>query len=275
MSFANYELLDHIAGWFRPLAGLCPFNKKSVDDHAKTALKAVNVLEQHLLVHTFLVGERITLADLFVTSLVARGFQYVFDKKWREENPNTTRWYETITSQPIWKAIVEKPVMIEEAVKYTPPKKEAKPKEAPKPAPAAKAEKKQKAKEDDEDEEDEPKPEVKQKHPLEALPKPTLILDDWKRKYSNEDTRSVALPWFWNEYKPEEYSLWRVDYKYNDELSLTFMSANLIGKRTCLPVTQPLNFGTGGFFNRLEASRKYLFGALSVSHCPILVAPYH
>ena len=75
-----------------------------------------------------------------------------------------------------------------------------------------------------------------------------MILDDWKRKYSNDDTRSGALPWFWEHYKPEEYSLWKVDYKYNDELTLTFMTSNLIG----------------GFFNRLEASRKHLFGALSV-----------
>jgi elongation factor 1-gamma len=39
-----------------------------------------------------------------------------------------------------------------------------------------------------------------------------------------------------------------VDYKYNEELTMTFMTSNLIG----------------GFFNRLEASRKYLFGAASV-----------
>jgi elongation factor 1-gamma len=75
-----------------------------------------------------------------------------------------------------------------------------------------------------------------------------LVLDDWKRKYSNEDTRTGALPWFWEHYDPKDYSLWRVDYKYNEELTLIFMTSNLIG----------------GFFNRLEASRKYLFGALSV-----------
>src|SRR5271170_2467694 len=120
MSYANTEILPALGCWFRPLVGRDPYNKKNVDDHSKAALKAINVLEQHLLVHTFLVGERVTLADLFVTSLMARGFQYVLDKKWREENPNTTRWYETITSQPIWKAIIEKPIMIEEAIKYTP-----------------------------------------------------------------------------------------------------------------------------------------------------------
>src|SRR5271154_1687972 len=161
MSYANTEILPHIGGWFRPLLGRDPYNKKSVDDHAKAALKAIHALEQHFLAHTFLVGERITLADLFTASLIARGFEYVLDKQWREENPNTTRWYETVTAQPTWKAVVEKPVLIEEAVKYTPPKKEPKPKaEAPKAAP--KEEKKPK----DDDEEDEPQQEApKQKHP--------------------------------------------------------------------------------------------------------------
>jgi hypothetical protein len=190
MSYANTEILPKLGGWFRPLIGRDSYNKKSVDDHAKAALKAIHTLEQHFLVHTFLVGERITLADLFTASLVARGFEYVLDKQWREENPNTTRWYETVTAQPMWKAVIEKPIMIEEAVKYTPPKKEAKPKaEAPKPTP--KAEKKPK---EEEEEDDEPRQEApKQKHPLEALPKPTLILDDWKRKYSNEETREVGI----------------------------------------------------------------------------------
>ena len=42
--------------------------------------------------------------------------------------------------------------------------------------------------------------------------------------------------------------MWRVDFKYNNELTQTFMSSNQIG----------------GFFNRLEASRKYLFGSMGV-----------
>ena len=49
-------------------------------------------------------------------------------------------------------------------------------------------------------------------------------------------------------YDPEGFSVWRVDFKYNEELTQTFMSSNQIG----------------GFFNRLEASRKYLFGSVGV-----------
>lgn len=46
----------------------------------------------------------------------------------------------------------------------------------------------------------------------------------------------------------EGFSVWSVDFKYNQELTLTFMSSNQIG----------------GFFSRLEASRKYLFGSVGV-----------
>jgi elongation factor 1-gamma len=46
----------------------------------------------------------------------------------------------------------------------------------------------------------------------------------------------------------EGFSVWRCDFKYNEELTQVFMSSNQIG----------------GFFNRLEGSRKYLFDPLSV-----------
>lgn len=134
-----------------------------------------------------------------------------------------TRWYTLIYAQPDYSAAAGELSFIDEAVQYTPPKREPKKQEPKKEAP--KAEKKPAA--DDEEEEDKPAP--KPKHPLEALGKPTLALDEWKKVYSNEDTRSKALPWFWENVKPEEYSLWRVDYKYNDELTQVFMSCNLIG----------------------------------------------
>lgn len=236
MSYANSDLVGRLSSWYSPLAGQDTYNKKAIDEAATSSLAALKVLETHLTANTYLVGERITLADIFTAGILLRGFATVLDKKWRSEYVAVTRWFTTVVNLPDFKAIVESPEFIEEAIKYTPPKKEEKPKkEAPKPA----------AKEEDDGE---PKPEPKAKHPLEALGKPTFILDEWKRQYSNEDTRPVALPWFWQNYKPEEYSLWLVDYKYNNELKLTFMANNLIG----------------GFFARLEASRKYIFGAASV-----------
>jgi elongation factor 1-gamma len=242
MSFANSELLPNLGGWFRPLTGRAQYNKKNVDTAQAGTLKVVGALEKHLLTQTFLVGERLTLADLFATSIIARGFQYVFDKEFRKEYPNVTRWYELVHNQPIYTSVAGELEFIDEAVKYTPPKKEPKKqepkKEVPKTAPKPKAE---------EEEEEEDKPAPKPKHPLEALGRSTFVLDDWKRMYSNSETPE-ALAWFWENANLEEYSLWRVNYKYNTELTQIFMSSNLIG----------------GFFNRLEASRKYIFGSASV-----------
>ena len=227
MSFCNEEVLPPIIDWFSPLIGLEPYNKKNVEDSKKRSLKALKVLDEHLLVHTFLVGERITLADLFSVGLLGRGFQYFFDKQWREEHPNVTRWYETVYNQPIYSAVVDKLAFIDQAIPNQPPKVEKQ--EKPKKQEKAKEAPKPKAKEVDDEEEEEDKPAPKPKHPLEALPKPTLALDELKRTYSNEETREVALPWFWKNFNAEEYSLWKCDYKYNDELTQTFMTANLIG----------------------------------------------
>ena len=244
MSFFNSEVLPPIGGWFRPLVGRDPYNKKNVDESSKNALKAVGVVEEHLLNNTYLAGERITLADLFAAGIISRGFQFFFDKKWRSENPNVTRWYETVYNQPIYSAVVDKLAFIDEAIKNQAPKKPDQPKKdaAPKAAPKPKA----KAVEEDDDEEDAPEA-PKAKHPLEALPKATIPLDEWKRQYSNSETPD-ALKWFWANIPFEEYSIWKLDYKYNEELTQVFMSSNLVG----------------GFFARLEGSRKYIFGCASV-----------
>ena len=175
-------------------------------------------------------------------------------------------------NQQIYSDIAGKVDFIEEAIKNQPPKTEKQ--EKPKKEQAPKAQPKPKAKEveEEEEEEEEDKPAPKPKHPLEALPKPTLALDDWKRKYSNEETREVALPWFWENFNAEEYSLWKCDYKYNDELTQTFMTANLIGTLLFLyaalqflaSMTNAQTSVVGGFFTRLEGSRKYIFGCASV-----------
>ncbi|KAF7544634.1 hypothetical protein G7046_g9747 [Stylonectria norvegica] len=239
LSFSNTEILPSFGAWYGPLLGRAPYNKKAVDDASKASLKAISVVEEHLLHSTFLVGERITLADLFAAGIISRGFQFFFDKAWRAENPNTTRWFETVTNQPIYSAVAEKLEFLETpALTNVAPKKAEQPKKekAPKPAAAPAAE-----------EEEEAPAAPKAKHPLELLPKPSLPLDEFKRQFSNNETPD-ALKWFWENFNFEEYSIWRVDYKYNDELTLTFMSNNLIG----------------GFNNRLEGSRKYIFGCASV-----------
>uniref|UniRef100_A0A7N2L1V6 EF-1-gamma C-terminal domain-containing protein n=1 Tax=Quercus lobata TaxID=97700 RepID=A0A7N2L1V6_QUELO len=70
-----------------------------------------------------------------------------------------------------------------------------------------------------------------------------MILDDWKRLYSNTKTnfREVAIKGFWDMYDPEGYSLWLCDYKYNDENTVSFVTLNKVG----------------GFLQRMDLARKY------------------
>ncbi|KAI0633076.1 elongation factor 1-gamma [Trametes polyzona] len=249
VSFGDNEIGAHTTLIFQLVKGiLTPYAKPIHTTLAERQLRSLKTLEAHLATRTFLVTERITLADISVASVIQRALTVTIDAPLRAQLPNVIRHFETIVNQPQLKDIFGKTEYIEKALAYTPPPKE---KKEPKPAaaPAPKAAKPAK-KEDDEEEDDIPRDEPKAKNPLDSLPKSSFNLEDWKRAYSNKDTRGPdgALEWFYQNYDPEGFSVWRVDFKYNDELTQTFMSSNLIG----------------GFFNRLEASRKYLFGSMGV-----------
>ncbi|KAJ2484705.1 hypothetical protein IWW37_006114, partial [Coemansia sp. RSA 2050] len=199
---------------------------------------------------TFLVGERITIADIILACDLMTVYTAYLTSEDRKKYRNVTRYFKTMINQPAFKAVVGEVTLCVERIKPQPSAKDAKkaekaekkaekkPAEQPK-----KAEKK--AKEVDEDEEMEA-PAPKPKSKLDLLPPPKMVLDDWKRFYSNNDTKPDAMNWLWEHYDDEGYSFWKVEYKYNDELAKLFMTNNLIG----------------GHFNRLERARKYAFGNL-------------
>lgn len=236
------------------IGAITPYTKPVHTTMVERLERALNTVEKHLATRTFLATERITVADITLASVVQRQCSFVIDAPLRAKLPNLLRHYETIVNHPSLKAVFGETEFCEKARQYTPPAKEKKePKPAAKPAaaPAPKAEKKPKAKEVDDEEDDILVPEEpKAKNPLDSLPKSTFNLEDWKRAYSNKETRGAggALEWFYENFDAEGFSAWRVDFKYNNELTQTFMSSNQIG----------------GFFNRLEASRKYLFGSVGV-----------
>jgi len=227
-----------------------PYNKPIETHLRERILKNVATLEKHLSTRTYFVGERITLADVTVASVLRAGFVNIFDAEFRKQNPNIFRHYETITNHPAMKDSFGPTELCEKALQYTPPAKPAK-EAKPAAAPAPKKEKAKKVEKDDDEEEDDiPRDAPKGANPLDSLPKSDFNLEDWKRAYSNLDTRGAggSIEWFDGKFDKNGFSIWRVDFKYNDELQQVFMSSNQIG----------------GFFNRLEASRKYLFGSVGV-----------
>jgi elongation factor 1-gamma len=122
--------------------------------------------------------------------------------------------------------------------------KAAAPAPAPAPAPAAAAR---------DDEEDEPlHVEKKEKSPLQILDETTpspFKGDVWKKIYSNTDNYADAMNQFWTMFDPAGWSLWRCDYKFNQENQVAFMTSNLVT----------------GFLQRSGDIRKWLFGVMDIT----------
>ena len=53
--------------------------------------------------------------------------------------------------------------------------------------------------------------------------------DAFKRTYSNNDTLTVAIPYFWEKFDKETMSIWHCEYMYPEDLKLIFMTSNLVG----------------------------------------------
>lgn len=67
---------------------------------------ALTILNSHLLTHTYLVGERITLADIAVACNLLNPYKYVMDPAYRNPFGNVNRWFNTLINQPEFKAVL-------------------------------------------------------------------------------------------------------------------------------------------------------------------------
>jgi len=253
MSMADNDILPAACTWVFPTLGIMQFNKNATDRAKEDIKAALKTLNDHLLTRTFLVGERVSLADIAVACTLLSLYKQVLDPAFRKDFGNVTRWFTTVVNQPNAKAVLGGVVLCTKMAEFDSKKfaefsgkgekkKEAKPKQEP----AKKKEpekKKEKSAEPAADDDGMPK-EPKAKDPMAELPKGTFDLEEWKRFYSNND-EDESIKWFWEHFDHENYSIWRGDYTYNKELTLIFMSCNLVG----------------GMFQRLEKMKKHAFAS--------------
>merc|ERR1739840_72627 len=67
---------------------------------------ALKTLNDHLLTRTFLVGERVTLADIAVACTLVNLYKQVLDPSFRKPFLNVTRWFTTVINQPNAKKVI-------------------------------------------------------------------------------------------------------------------------------------------------------------------------
>lgn len=76
-SFTNYELLPPIMAWINPVIGRAPSSPEILSKFEQGCELTIRAIEKEITGKKFLVGETLTIADLFVVSGLARGYQYV------------------------------------------------------------------------------------------------------------------------------------------------------------------------------------------------------
>ncbi|KAF5302173.1 hypothetical protein FQR65_LT08597 [Abscondita terminalis] len=252
--FAESDILPASCAWVFPILGIVEYNKKSFNRSKEDVKAAFSVLNAHLLTRTYLVGERISLADIVVACNLLHLYTHVLENEFRKPFANVNRWFKTIVNQPNFREVVGEVKLCTKAAKIDPTKFQQ-----PEDKPAGKDKEKKEKKEKEQPapkKEAEPEEELdaaeaalalepKSKDPFDSLPKGKFNMDDYKRFYSNED-ESKSIPYFWEKFDPENYSIWFCEYKYNDELTKVFMSCNLIT----------------GMYQRLDKMRKQAFASV-------------
>lgn len=242
LSFADNEITPPASSWTFPYIGILPFNKQVVTKAKADTQVVLQFLNNYFLTRTYLVEERITLADIVVACSLLNLYQYVLDPAFRKPYGNVNRWFATIINQPQVKSVIGNFVLCSKVAEVPAAPKAGGKEKAPK------AEKKPAAKEQAEELDaceaallEEPK----SKDPFDSLPAGTFNFEDFKRFYSN-NPEEKSIPYFWEKFDKDNYSIWFGEYKYNDELAKTFMSCNLIT----------------GMFQRLEKMRKQAFASV-------------
>lgn len=289
MDLADEEFLPHVLAWTLPALSAMPNNKNQVESSKQELLRLLGILNEYLLTRTYLVGERISLADVALALDLLPAYQNVLEPELRRPYINVSRWLTTLINQPQFKGVLGDVSLCTKAAQFDGHKfkefqeaslgaaapagghkeeqqgkkdKKGKKEQGEKGDGGAKKEEKKSKKEKSEPQQNGPAggdaaepmdaaeealaAEPAQKDPFGAMPKGTFVMDEFKRVYSNEDTATKAIPYFWEHFDKENYSIWYCEYKYPQELTLIFMSCNLIT----------------GMFQRLDKMRKNAFASM-------------
>ncbi|KAJ1108689.1 hypothetical protein NDU88_006060, partial [Pleurodeles waltl] len=136
VSFADSEIVPPASTWLFPTFGIMQYNKQATE-HAKEEVKRVlSTLDDYLRTRTFLVGERVSLADISVVCALLWLYKQVLEPSFRQPYVNTNRWFETCVNQPQFKNVLGEVKLCEKMAQFdakkfseSQPKKEAPKKE--------------------------------------------------------------------------------------------------------------------------------------------------
>ena len=224
-----------------PIFGWKPYCKESADKANERLKGFMRTLDAQLKDKEYVMGAKLTLADVCLFRELKYFFQLVFPKGLRDKVfPNVTKWFQKMAETEEVKKVYGKILLCNQPLKpFIQEQKEEK-----------KPEKKQEKKPEKKPEEGEEPPKEKKKvNPLDLLPPSKFNLDDFKRSFLNNKNKQEAIKKFWEIYDPEGYSLWWLEYQnLPQEGKVLFRTSNA------------KNF----FLQKLDNFRRYCFAVHGV-----------
>ena len=221
-----------------PIFGYKNYCKESADKANNRLKEFMRTLDAHLKDKDFVMGSRLTLADVTLFRELKYFFQLVFPKGLRDKLfPNATKWFQRMAETEEVKKVYGKILLCNQPLKpfIKEEKQEKKPEKKPE-------------KHDDTKKEEPPK-EKKKVNPLDELPPSKLELESFKRAFLNNKDKEDAMNKFWEIYDPEGYSLWWVEYQnLPSECKILYRTSN----------------SKGMFLQKCDAVRRYAFAVHGV-----------
>jgi len=110
ISYAQNHILPAVNNWILSLHNDYASDNATSNTNISIEEEALNLLKKLdniLLLKTYLIGERISLADIFLFTSLLSLYQHVFDLHYRQQYKNLTRWFSTILYQPQVKDVIK------------------------------------------------------------------------------------------------------------------------------------------------------------------------
>ena len=237
--FAIFEIGYCAKEIIYPIFGWKKYCKESADKANNKVKDFMRTLDAQLKDKEFVLGSKITLADVTLFRELKYFFQLVFPKGLRDKVfPNVAKWFTKLSETEEVKKVYGKILLCNQPLKpyICEEKKEEKKHEVKKP-------------EKKDEKQDEPPKEKKKTNPLDELPPSKLELETFKRAFLNNKDKEDAMNKFWEIYDPEGYSLWWVEYQnLPTECKILFRTSN----------------SKGMFLQKCDAVRRYAFAVHGV-----------
>ena len=118
VSFADSDIVPPASTWVFPTLGIMHHNKQATENAKEEVRRILGLLDTHLKTRTFLVGERVTLADITVVCTLLWLYKQVLEPSFRQAFPNTNRWFLTCINQPQFWAVLGEVKLCEKMAQF-------------------------------------------------------------------------------------------------------------------------------------------------------------